>query len=143
MKLPIVLVVYLIFFSNTYANMNSDSIVSIHTGSYLKYIVPSGDDFTEKFANDFFDIEIRVNDDSVAFQKIIIGTFKNSENNRCILLGVQKNWKHLGKRLIFEGVYAYAGEFFFGDFSHCGDDGVYAKIKKQQDQALCHIVIMA
>lgn len=45
-------------------------------------------------------------------------------------MGVQKNWKHLGKKLTFEGVYAYAGEFFFSDFSHCGDDGVYAKIKK-------------
>lgn len=81
--------------------------------TYLKHIVPSRDDFTEKFANNYFDVEIRVNDDSAAFQKVIIGKFKNSENNRCILLGVQKKWNHFDKRLTFEGVYAYAGEFFF------------------------------
>ncbi len=48
----------------------------------------------------FFDVEIRLNDDNAIFQKIVIGTFKNSNNNRCILLGVQKNWKHLTKRRI-------------------------------------------
>ncbi|MBW5289958.1 MAG: hypothetical protein Rpha_2051 [Candidatus Ruthia sp. Apha_13_S6] len=28
-------------------------------------------------------------------------------------MGVQKKWNHFDKRLTFEGVYAYAGEFFF------------------------------
>ena len=110
--------------------INKDTKFSIHTGSYIKHIVPNGKGLNQKLGNKFFDIEFKL-DNNKYFDKTLIGTFLNSEGNRCILLGVQKDWKNINNRLTFEGVYAYAGEFFFSTFEHCGDAGPYNKIRNK------------
>ncbi len=47
------------------------------------------------------------------------------------MMGAQKTYFDLYDGLSFEGYYIYCGEFFFGVFAECGDDGVYQTIKEQ------------
>jgi hypothetical protein len=49
---------------------------------------------------------------------------KNSFGNRCLALGIRRDWL-AEKGWTFKGVYGYTGEFFFDDFTHCGDKGIY------------------
>lgn len=110
---------------------NKNTKFSIHVGSYVKHFIPKDNNFnfTEEFDNKFFDIEYKL-DENKFFDRITVGTFLNSEENRCAVFGVQKDWKNITDKLAFEGMYAYVGEFFFDAFEHCADQGIYRKIKR-------------
>lgn len=54
---------------------------------------------------------------------------KNSFDDRCIALGVRRDWASLGNGWVFKGIYGYVGEFFFDAFEHCGDHGSYKDFK--------------
>ena len=54
---------------------------------------------------------------------------KNSFDDRCIALGVRRDWASLGNGWVFKGIYGYVGEFFFDAFEDCGDHGSYKDFK--------------
>ena len=60
----------------------------------------------------------------------LVGTMKNSFDDRCLTLGVRRDWLKNDTGWLLKGVYAYTGEFFFDAFSHCGDSGTYRTAKK-------------
>ena len=99
----------------------------INTGSFLYHLYnPNDSKYTEFFDNKFLSAGIRINNSSY----IIAGSFLNSYGNRCALLGLEKNWHNFNNKLSFKGGYAYAGEFFFDSLDHCGDQGIYKRIKE-------------
>ena len=104
-------------------SINKDLDYSLNTGSFIFHAYAPNQQFNQYFHNQFIAAEKRL-DESVV-DSVIFGTFLNSYDDRCILLGVQKNWINFNRRLSFEGVYAYAGEFFIDAFSKCGVSGPY------------------
>ena len=104
---------------------NNNNRFLINTGSFV-YIYPSGDNYTQYFDNKLLSFGVRINDST----HIIAGSSINSYNDRCFLLGVEKNWYDFNNRLSFEGLYGYMGEFFFDEFKNCGTGrGVYSKFR--------------
>lgn len=103
------------------------NLYSVNTGSFVYHLLDNQGMYTEKFDNQFFSAERRFSEDSE--YSLLLGTMKNSYGDRCLALGVRKDWKKQS-RWTFKGVYGYTGEFFFEPFSHCGDDGIYRSFKK-------------
>ncbi len=54
MRFVIIFLIFSFHYSYAKNSLNSDKTFSIHAGSYLKHIIPSSNDFTEKFDNKFF-----------------------------------------------------------------------------------------
>lgn len=107
-------------------NITFENKLSITTGSYVKHISPKDSEHSyEGFKNQYIDIRYKISPKS----KIVIGTLKNSQANRCLLLGLEYKWYDLGKSISFKGLYAYSGEFFFDTFSSCANGGTYKDIK--------------
>lgn len=80
-----------------------------------------GEDYNEDFENKFLAFGYGVYDKS----EILVGSLKNSFDNRCIFLGFGTDWYGINDKLTFEGIYAYVGEFFIDQFDNCGDEGFY------------------
>ncbi len=96
---------------------------------YLSYVYHAYDpdyDGTEHFGNQFFSIGY----DLTPRHNFLVGTFKNSQDNRCFATGLDYVWANFNNGWRFKGSYLYAGEFFFDDFSSCGDEGYILKSKK-------------
>ena len=110
--------------------LDNDKKISLHIGSYAKHSGGSGD-YVEGFENNLFSIEYSITEDAPFFDHFVIGAVNNSLGDRCFMLGVQKTYFEIHERLSFEGYYVYTGEFFFGAFADCGDDGVYQSIKDE------------
>jgi hypothetical protein len=108
-------------------NVNSFSLFSMNTGSFLYHAVPKNEDSNQYFDNRLFSIERKFSADSE--YSAIAGVFLNSQKNRCALLGVRKDWYQFNERFVLKGVYAYAGELFIDAFEHCGDEGFYNTMK--------------
>ncbi len=108
-------------------SLNADLKYSLNTGSFVYHAYSPQRDFTQYFENHFFALERKIRNPYV--DALVIGSALNSHGNRCLMLGVQKDWIQYDERLSFEGVYAYAGEFFFDAFDRCGDEGFYSNIK--------------
>lgn len=68
---------------------------------------------------------------------------KNSFDDRCLTLGVRRDWLKNDTGWVLKGVYAYTGEFFFDAFSHCGDSGTYRTAKKSPASVFRPTSIMA
>jgi len=109
-------------------SLNRSKKVSLYTGSFVYHAYAPHDDFTQYFDNRFLAVEARLGGSAV--DGLTVGTFVNSNGDRCLLLGVQKNWIPISRRTTFEGVYAYAGEFFFDTFANCGAKGYYHDFEK-------------
>lgn len=105
------------------------TLYSMNTGSFLYHALPKDDDSTQHFDNHYFSIERKFSEDSD--YSLMAGTFLNSQNNRCILLGMRKDWYHFSDKLVIKGVYSYAGEFFFETFADCGNGGFYKTAKEK------------
>lgn len=103
------------------------SLYSVNTGSFVYHIIGNHGLYTEKFDNAFFSAERKFSADSD--YSFLAGTLKNSYGDRCIALGVRRDWIK-DSSWTFKGVYGYTGEFFFDAFSHCGDEGVYHSFEK-------------
>ncbi|ELZ5051313.1 TPA: hypothetical protein QHS11_004212, partial [Enterobacter asburiae] len=61
---------------------------------------------------------------------LVLGTMKNSFNDRCLAAGVRRDWAGWDNGWVFKGIYGYVGEFFFDTFDDCGDHGSYHDFKK-------------
>ena len=95
--------------------------ITLRTGSYVEHIFDRNQDYTEGLDNEFFAVGLGVSDSS----EIIVGTLKNSYDNRCAFLGYGKEWYRFNDKISFEGIYAYVGELFADQFSNCGKEGIY------------------
>ena len=120
---------------------NPFDLFSVNTGSFLFHALPPDSESTQYFRNQYFSIERKLSADSD--YSILVGTFKNSQNNRCALLGVRKDWYHVNDKLVIKGVYTYAGEFFVDAFDHCGDGGFYEDMKKHTGLAFAPYIYNA
>jgi hypothetical protein len=120
-----ILSVFLPFNSSKIFADNRD-LYSLNTASFVYHVYAPKEGNNEYFNNELFSIERRMDESSD--YTLFAGTLINSESNRCILLGVGKNWANYNDWSI-EGMYAYAGEFIFEPFSHCGEGGFYQDLK--------------
>ncbi|MCZ4061604.1 hypothetical protein O3W44_24385 [Pantoea sp. LMR881] len=102
------------------------NLYSVNTGSFVYHLIGNHGLYTEKFENDYFSAERRFSADSP--YSILAGTMKNSYGDRCIALGLRRDWITRSE-WTFKGVYGYTGEFFVDAFSHCGDEGIYRSFK--------------
>lgn len=99
---------------------------TINTFAFVYHVIPKSEpDYTQYFSNDFLNFGIRLTDRSY----FSVGTSKNSFGDQMAIIGYRHIWHRFNKRLYFEGLYAYAGEFFLPIFSHAGDNGIYHKLK--------------
>lgn len=103
------------------------NLYSMNTGSFVYHMINNEGQYTENFDNKFFSVERKFSEDSK--YSILVGTMKNSFNDRCIALGLRRDWISNDSGWVFKGVYGYVGEFFFDAFSQCGNDGSYEKFK--------------
>jgi len=106
---------------------NTLDLFSMNTGSFLYHAFPKNDDSNQYFDNRLFSIERKFSADSD--YSFMVGTFLNSQNNRCALFGLRSDLYHFNDRFVIKGIYAYAGEFFVDAFEDCGDDGFYETVK--------------
>lgn len=106
---------------------NPLELFSMNTGSFLYHALPKNDDSNQYFDNRYFSIERKFHAESD--YSWLVGTFMNSQNHRCALLGMRSDWYRFNEKTVFKGVYAYAGEFFVEPFSDCGNEGFYNEMK--------------
>lgn len=118
----------LLIFSMTPADANEINLYSVNTGSFVYHMTGNHGQYNEMFNNHFFSVERKLSADSK--YSVLIGTMKNSFDDRCLSLGARRDWISWDSGWTFKGVYAYTGEFFFSAFSHCGDSGTYRTAKK-------------
>lgn len=104
------------------------NLYSFNTGSFVYHMTGNHGQYNEKFNNKFFSVERKFSPESE--YSLLAGTMKNSFDDRCLSLGVRKDWMSSPTGWTFKGVYAYTGEFFFKAFSQCGNDGTYRTAKK-------------
>ncbi len=104
------------------------SLYSMNTGSYVYHMTGNHGQYNEHFNNNFFSVERKFSQDSK--YSVLVGTMKNSFDDRCLTLGVRRDWLKNRYRLGTErGVCLYRG-IFLDAFSHCGDSGTYRTAKK-------------
>lgn len=124
--IPILLFV-LLYLCPLFSYAERSTLFSMNTGSFLFHIVPLAENSNQYFGNQYFSIEKKFSKNSD--YSLIVGTFINSQNDRCMLLGLRKDLYQVNNSLVIKGVYSYAGEFFFDAFDDCGNDDVYRKVK--------------
>lgn len=118
-----------IFLSPFKSHAESLSLYSMNTGSFLYHLVPYDPDSHQYFGNEYFSVERKFSEDSD--YSFMVGTFLNSQANRCMLIGVRKDWYRVNDKLVIKGMYSYAGEFFIDAFENCGDGGIYKTSKEK------------
>lgn len=126
-RLTFLAFIFILFPHKSNAELNT--LISMNTGSFLFHLVPFDTESHQYFDNQYFSIERKFSENSD--YSLLAGTFLNSQANRCILLGVRKDWYQINNKLVFKGVYSYAGEFFVDAFDSCGDGGVYKTNKEK------------
>lgn len=99
--------------------------------SFVYHLYDLKDSKNEYFKNNYLSLGISFSENS----QFLLGTFKNSQDNRCFVTGIEHTWKKFDNDWSFHGAYLYAGEFFFDSFSKCGDGGFYADMKEKTDLA--------
>lgn len=109
------------------AHADEINLYSINTGSYVYHLTHNHGQYTENFDNKFFSAERKFSEDSK--YSLLVGTMNNSFSDRCLALGVRRDWIKNERGWTFKGVYGYTGEFFFDAFEHCGDHGSYKDFK--------------
>lgn len=102
---------------------------AIKVGSFVYHIEGDKDSskYTEEFDNKLLAASYKFSQD----KEIVIGSLLNSYSDRCAIIGMGKNWHQINSKLSFEGLYAYAGEFFFDNTQDCGNKGIYQTIKQK------------
>lgn len=137
--MKLVIIVLLCLFNNiSYAEVNEKNTnkmkeflkehdFSIHTLSWTKHYINGNPNQTEGFNNHLFMAGITI--DKEKRTKIVLGTLNNSQNNRCIILGISRDWIKINDYLDFVGMYAYNGEIPGVACEGCGNDGIYRTFK--------------
>lgn len=85
------------------------SLYSMNTGSYVYHMTGNHGQYNEHFNNNFFSVERKFSQDSK--YSVLVGTMKNSFDDRCLTLGVRRDWLKNDTGWVLKGVYAYTGEF--------------------------------
>ncbi len=96
--------------SSTALQADEINLYSVNTGSWIYHLSNNHGQYTEGFDNQFASVERRFSEDSP--YSLLAGTMKNSFDDRCIALGVRRDWVSLGNGWVFKGIYGYVGEFF-------------------------------
>lgn len=104
------------------------NLYSINTGSFVYHLTGNYGQYNEFFDNKFFSVERKFSEDSK--YSALLGTMSNSFGDRCIAMGLRRDWISGDSDWVLKGVYGYTGEFFFDALSHCGDHGSYHDFKK-------------
>ena len=138
-RLPLILFILLLLPFKSFAERST--LYSVNTGSFLFHLVPFDTDSNQYFDNNYFSIERKFSEESD--YSLFAGTFLNSQSNRCLLLGVRKDWYQINNQLMIKGVYSYAGEFFVDAFDDCGDGGVYKTTKENTGVAFAPYIYHA
>lgn len=123
-----------------YCSADEINLYSINTGSYVYHLTHNHGQYTENFENNFISVERKFSDDSK--YSFVLGTMKNSFDDRCLAAGVRRDWVGWDNGWVFKGIYGYVGEFFFDAFSDCGDHGSYHDFKKATGIGFSPISIM-
>lgn len=110
------------FFSH--ASYNKPTI-ELKFASWIDHTYSPNGKFNEGWNNDLFTAGFYINPTT----NIMVGTLKNSDDNRCFVAGVDHEWYDFGNGFKLKGSYLYTGEMFFDAFSHCGDESFYKKVK--------------
>lgn len=98
--------------SSTALQADEINLYSVNTGSWIYHLSNNHGQYTEGFDNQFASVERKFSEDSP--YSLLAGTMKNSFDDRCIALGVRRDWVSLGNGWVFKGIYGYVGEFFLG-----------------------------
>lgn len=78
------------------------SLYSMNTGSFLYHLVPYDPDSHQYFGNQYFSIERKFSEESD--YSLMVGTFLNSQANRCMLIGVRKDWYQVNDKVVIKGI---------------------------------------
>lgn len=117
----LVLLLFVTFNSGAFSKNVKDMDFSLRTGAYVYHFLGNNGQYTEGFDNQFLTAGFGISESS----EILVGTLKNSYGDRCVFLGLGKDWHKFNDKVVFEGIYSYVGEFFFDEFRDCGRKGVY------------------
>ncbi|HBR1162838.1 TPA: hypothetical protein L9K93_003766, partial [Klebsiella quasipneumoniae subsp. similipneumoniae] len=74
----------------TLAQAKEINLYSMNTGSYVYHLTNNHGQYTENFENHFFSVERKFSEDSK--YSLLIGTMNNSFDDRCLALGVRRDW---------------------------------------------------
>lgn len=85
------------------------NLYSMNTGSYVYHMTGNHGQYNEHFNNNFFSVERKFSQDSK--YSVLVGTMKNSFDDRCLTLGVRRDWLKNDTGWVLKGVYAYTGNF--------------------------------
>ena len=107
--------------ASTAAEADEITLYSVNTGSWIYHLSNNHGQYTEGFDNQFASVERKFSADSK--YSLLVGTMKNSFDDRCIALGVRSDWASLCNGWVFKWIYGYVGEFLFDAFEDCGDHG--------------------
>jgi len=66
------------------------NLYSMNTGSYVYHMTGNHGQYNEHFNNNFFSVERKFSQDSK--YSVLVGTMKNSFDDRCLTLGVRRDW---------------------------------------------------
>lgn len=81
------------------------ALYSVNTGSFVYHMTGNHGQYNEKFNNQFFSVERKLSADSK--YSLLVGTMKNSFDDRCLSLGARRDWYAGTNGWTFKGVYAY------------------------------------
>lgn len=125
----LILIMLLSFSISVFSQEKKLPLITLNTGSFIYHVVPSskGGNYTQFFDNEYLSIGVKISKKSY----FSFGTSLNSFGDRMAILGFKTNLYTFNEIIHFEGFYAYAGEFFFKEFCHAGDQGVYKQIKEK------------
>ncbi|QLK63753.1 hypothetical protein GE278_23230 (plasmid) [Enterobacteriaceae bacterium Kacie_13] len=104
------------------------NLYSFNTGSFVYHLTGNYGQYSEFFDNKFMSVERKFSEDSK--YSALLGTMDNSFGDRCIAMGLRRDWASGDSGWVFKGIYGYTGEFFFNAFKYCGDHGSYNDFKK-------------
>jgi hypothetical protein len=128
-KIIIGIILFLFFASQALSSdKEEDKRFALKIGSFVYHADDHNrDDYNELFDNQLISLGVKVGKSN----EIVLGSFLNSYGDRCALLGLGKSWYNFSDKLSFEGLYAYAGEFFVDQFKHCKNQGIYGNFYKR------------
>jgi hypothetical protein len=98
--------------SSTALQADEINLYSVNTGSWIYHLSNNHGQYTEGFDNQFASVERRFSEDSP--YSLLAGTMKNSFDDRCIALGVRRDWVSLGNGWVFKEFMATLASFFLG-----------------------------
>lgn len=121
---------FILFFVTLFAGValspvsaDNDNQYSIIGASFTYHVYPPGK-HEEYFSNRLIAVA-RYTDILPYVDRLMLGTLKNSSGNRCLMIGVGRDWKKLNEKAKVIGIYSYVGEFFADTFDECSDEGIY------------------